>query len=124
VALSIDDDSAIPLHEGTRAAIRVVGQAGIANRFVSLTPGLSTAPSLPNGGALPTSQTSGIVDVDALLDRSASRAGELAPADHEQRADIRRLWFAVFNSMLGKLDPGLAQLDGFSSEAGAGTGRP
>jgi len=117
VALSINDDGVIPLHEGTRAAIRVVGQAGIANRFVSLTPGPSTAPSLPNGGALPTSQTSGIVDIDALLD-------SFGPAE---RANLRQLitynaqiyagsGSRYFNSMLGKLDPGLAQLDGFSSE--------
>lgn len=68
VDLSIDDGDITPLHIGTRAAIRAVGQAGIANRFVDLTPGPRDRPSLADGATLTATQTSGIVNLDALLD--------------------------------------------------------
>lgn len=73
VDLSISDGQLRPLHEGTRAAVRAVGQAGLANRFVELTPGPSVNPNLPNGATLPTTQTSGIINIDALLDSFGPR---------------------------------------------------
>jgi phospholipid/cholesterol/gamma-HCH transport system substrate-binding protein len=117
VKLSIDDDGITPLREGTRAAIRTVGQAGVANRFVDLSPGPSSAPALADGAVLPSTQTSGIVDLDAILDSF----------DPAARANMRRLIanssqvFAgsgarYFNGMLGKLDPALAELSGLSGE--------
>jgi phospholipid/cholesterol/gamma-HCH transport system substrate-binding protein len=67
VEMTIDDDSARPLHQGTRAAIRTAGLSGVANRFVDLTPGPPSTAPIPDGGVLPPTQTRGVVDLDAVL---------------------------------------------------------
>lgn len=65
--LRIDDGEYRPLRRGTRAAIRAVGQAGVANRFVELTPGPAEGPEIPDGGVLAPDRTRPIVDIDVLL---------------------------------------------------------
>jgi phospholipid/cholesterol/gamma-HCH transport system substrate-binding protein len=113
VELAIDDNGVRPLRRGTRAAIRAVGQAGITNRFVDLSRGPNSQPALGSGAVLGTDQTSGIVNLDAILD-------SFGPT---RRANIRELLAnsaqvyagsgaRSFNQMLGKLDPALAELDG------------
>ncbi|MCW3017059.1 MAG: hypothetical protein JWO02_4151 [Solirubrobacterales bacterium] len=117
VTLTLDDKHVVPLHRGTRATVRALGQAGIANHFVDLAPGSRSAPELDDGAVLPTAQTTSMVNLDALLDSFG------AP----QRRNLRRLIassaqvFAgsgadVFNRMLGQLDPALAELGGMSGE--------
>lgn len=117
VALSIDDHSVVPLHVGTRAAIRAVGQATIANNFVELSPGPQSAPVLRDGAVLSTSQTEGIVDIDALLDsfgpvQRANLDGLIANSASVYAGSGAR----YFNAMLGKLDPALAELNGVAGE--------
>jgi phospholipid/cholesterol/gamma-HCH transport system substrate-binding protein len=82
VTIALDDADVVPLHVGTRATIRAVGQAGIANRFVDLSPGPATSPELPDGAVLGSEQTSGIVNLDALIDSFGPKA----------RADMRALF--------------------------------
>ncbi len=117
VELSIDHPGLTTLHKGTRASIRAVGQAGVTENFVELSPGPLSAPALPDGTVLPTTQTSSIVDIDALLD-------SFGPA---QRSNLDELITNMdqvyagsgshyFNQMLGKLDPALGALDGFTSD--------
>jgi phospholipid/cholesterol/gamma-HCH transport system substrate-binding protein len=117
VALSIDDTSIAPLHVGTRAAIRALSQAGVANHYVELTPGSARAPTLHNGGFLPTEQTTSMVNLDAILD-------SFGPSE---RASLQRLiansaqvyagsGSRYFNQMLARLDPALAQLNGLTGE--------
>ncbi|WP_040599952.1 MlaD family protein, partial [Patulibacter medicamentivorans] len=108
--LSLSDRLARPLRRDARAAIRAVGQAGVASRFVDLTPGSSRAPAIADGGTLPLAQTRGIVDLDAILDRLD------APARHDVRGLIRgasRIYAgsgaASFNRMLARLDPALGE---------------
>ena len=67
VTLELESDEVTPLHEGTRAAVRTIGLSGVANRFVHLTPGPPTTPEIRDGGVLPTTQTRGVVDLDAVL---------------------------------------------------------
>jgi phospholipid/cholesterol/gamma-HCH transport system substrate-binding protein len=106
VRLSIDDGDLIPLHVGTRAAIRAVGQAGLANRYVDLRPGPAGATELADGATLSTQQTSGIVNLDALL-------GSFGPANRRRfqgliahSAEIYTgSGAASFNDMLGSLSP-------------------
>jgi phospholipid/cholesterol/gamma-HCH transport system substrate-binding protein len=57
-----------PLHEGTTATIRATSLSGIANRYVALTPGANSRPSLPGGTLLRTDSTTSIVDLDELFD--------------------------------------------------------
>lgn len=117
VTMSIDDAGVTPLHHDTRATIRVLGQAGVANRYVALSPGPPTAPPLASGSVLSSSQTTSLVNLDALLD-SFGQA---------QRSDLQRLiansneiyagtGARYFNELLGKLDPALSQLTGFTGE--------
>jgi phospholipid/cholesterol/gamma-HCH transport system substrate-binding protein len=68
LTLKIADKRFVPLHAGTRASISAVGLAGIANRFVELTPGSPHAPKLASGAVLSQERTTGIVDIDQLLD--------------------------------------------------------
>lgn len=115
VALSISSGEVTPLHVGTRAYVRAVGQAGVDNRYIDLAPGPVSEPTLPDGSVLPTSQTSGLVPIDALLDA-------FGPA---QRTDVETLITSIngvyagsgsrsFNEMLARLDPALGSLEGFT----------
>lgn len=117
VELRIDDASLTPLRDGTRVAIRAVGQAGVANRYVELSPGPTTASALRDGALLPPSQATGIVDLDALF-------GMLDPP---ARANLRRLiarsadvfagsGAAPFNRMLVRLDPAMAAVSGVTND--------
>jgi phospholipid/cholesterol/gamma-HCH transport system substrate-binding protein len=67
VKIAVDRDFA-PLHEGTTATIRATSLSGIANRYVALTPGANSRPSLPAGTLLRTDSTTSIVDLDELFD--------------------------------------------------------
>src|SRR4051794_4842208 len=64
--LSVDGGEA-PLHEGTTATIRNPSLTSVAGRYVSLIPGPNSAPEIPDGGEIPTSDTTEIVDLDQLL---------------------------------------------------------
>ncbi|WP_249011213.1 MlaD family protein [Conexibacter sp. DBS9H8] len=117
VRLSITDSQIVPLHVGTRAQIRAVGQAGVANQFIDLTPGPPAAPALRDGAVLPTSQTTGMVDLDAILDT----------LNRPTRQDLQSLiarsdqvfagsGSSYFNGVLAKLDPALRAVDGVAGE--------
>jgi phospholipid/cholesterol/gamma-HCH transport system substrate-binding protein len=67
VVLRITDGEFTPLHRGTVASVRTLGLAGIANRFVNLSPGPASAPEIPDGGVLTTAETRPIVDLDEVL---------------------------------------------------------
>jgi phospholipid/cholesterol/gamma-HCH transport system substrate-binding protein len=64
--LSIEGGEA-PLHEGTSATIRNPSLTSIAGRYVALLPGPNSAPEIPDGGRIPTEDTTEIVDLDQLL---------------------------------------------------------
>jgi phospholipid/cholesterol/gamma-HCH transport system substrate-binding protein len=64
VTISVDE----PLHEGTTAIIRATSLSGIANRYVSITPGPDNAPTLPDGTTFAGDKTRSIVDLDQLFD--------------------------------------------------------
>jgi phospholipid/cholesterol/gamma-HCH transport system substrate-binding protein len=117
VTLSISDHGITPLHEDTRATVRALGQAGLTNRYVALSPGPPGAPSLRSGSVLPTSQTAGLVNYDEILD-------SFGPA---QRANLQRLiansdqvyagsGARYFNQMLGAFDPALVELNAFTGQ--------
>jgi phospholipid/cholesterol/gamma-HCH transport system substrate-binding protein len=67
VRISIDDDSVTPLHTGSRAAVRSSSLAGVANRYVALTPGPVNRGTIADGGAIPAEDTSAEVDLDEVL---------------------------------------------------------
>jgi phospholipid/cholesterol/gamma-HCH transport system substrate-binding protein len=116
VTMSIDDQGLV-LHEGTRASIRALGQAGIANHFVDLSPGAQSAAALHGGATLPLAQTDSMVNYDALLDSfgPAQRANldTLITHSAEVFAGSGSSWF---NRTFAKLDPALAEIDGVTHE--------
>jgi phospholipid/cholesterol/gamma-HCH transport system substrate-binding protein len=56
-----------PLHEGTRATIRLTSLSGVANRYVNLTPGPNNAKKLDEGAQITTDATTSPVDLDQLF---------------------------------------------------------
>jgi phospholipid/cholesterol/gamma-HCH transport system substrate-binding protein len=56
-----------PLHEGTSAVIRSTSLSGIANRYISISPGPNSEPELPDGEVLTQVETTAPVDLDELF---------------------------------------------------------
>jgi phospholipid/cholesterol/gamma-HCH transport system substrate-binding protein len=63
VTISVDD----PLHQGTSASIRATSLSGIANRYVSISPGPDNSPELEDGATLGGERTTSPVDLDQLF---------------------------------------------------------
>ncbi len=61
------DGSLTPLHLGTTAEVRVPSLSSVANRYVALSPGPNSNPSLPDGATLPASATKPVTDLDQLF---------------------------------------------------------
>lgn len=55
------------LHEGTSAVIRRTSLSGIANRYISITPGPDNMPEIPDGGTITEVDTTAPVDLDQLF---------------------------------------------------------
>lgn len=56
-----------PLHEGTTAIIRQTSLSGVANRYISLSPGPDSGPELADGALIAADKTTTIVDLDQLF---------------------------------------------------------
>jgi phospholipid/cholesterol/gamma-HCH transport system substrate-binding protein len=56
-----------PLHEGTTAVIRATSLSGVANHYVSISPGPNSNPALPEGATLGLASTTTEVDLDQFL---------------------------------------------------------
>jgi phospholipid/cholesterol/gamma-HCH transport system substrate-binding protein len=117
VVLSIHDSSYAPLHAGTRASIRALGQAGVANHYVELTPGPASAPALHSGSVLPLSQTDSMVSLDAVLDAfGPQQRGALQQLIAHSDQIYAGTGSAYVNQTLQRLDPAVAQLSGLTGE--------
>jgi phospholipid/cholesterol/gamma-HCH transport system substrate-binding protein len=68
VTLKIDAEGYHPLRRGTRAIIRQTSLSGVANRYVDLQLGGADGATIPDGGMLPTENTSAAVDLDQIFD--------------------------------------------------------
>jgi phospholipid/cholesterol/gamma-HCH transport system substrate-binding protein len=55
------------LHEGSTAAIRATSLAGVANHYVSISPGPNSNPALDDGGVIGLDATTTAVDLDQFL---------------------------------------------------------
>lgn len=63
IDISIDQE----LHEGTTAVIRPYSLAGIANRYIAVSPGMNSEPALPDGATIGREDTGTPVDLDQVL---------------------------------------------------------
>ena len=66
VRIQVDEPYA-PLHAGTTAQIRSGSLSGVANRFISVTPGPNSAPKIDDGATLGIDTTTSPVDLDQLF---------------------------------------------------------
>lgn len=115
VKIKLDDDSEVPLRQGTRARIRISSLSSVANRFIAITPGPKDAPALPDGATIPTSRTTSQVEIDSVLSafdaptRAALRklvaGGSTAFSDPER-----------FNKTLHQLTPALSRTGAVARE--------
>jgi phospholipid/cholesterol/gamma-HCH transport system substrate-binding protein len=64
VEVTVDE----PLHEGTTAVVRATSLSGVANRYISISPGPNNSPQLDDGATLTTQKTTTPVDLDQLFD--------------------------------------------------------
>jgi phospholipid/cholesterol/gamma-HCH transport system substrate-binding protein len=69
VTISVDE----ALHQGTSAIIRATSLSGIANRYVSITPGPDNAAELEDGATLAGEKTTSPVDLDQLFNTLTPR---------------------------------------------------
>jgi phospholipid/cholesterol/gamma-HCH transport system substrate-binding protein len=67
LTLSINDSHYRPLHQGTRAIVRLTSLSGIANRYIELELGPGDAPTIRSGEKLSSTQTTSAVDLDELF---------------------------------------------------------
>ena len=67
VGISLDSSFG-PLRQGTTALIRSPGLTSVASRYIDISPAPSFHAALANNAVIPTSSTSGIVDIDELFD--------------------------------------------------------
>jgi phospholipid/cholesterol/gamma-HCH transport system substrate-binding protein len=67
LTININNSTYVPLHQGTEATVRLTSLSGIANRYIDLRLGPSTAPKIPSGGVISTSDTTSAVDIDELF---------------------------------------------------------
>jgi virulence factor Mce-like protein len=75
--LGIDDDAVWPLRRGTKASIRLGGNASYANRYIELLPAAGSAPELASGDRIGSQDATAPVEFDELFDvfDTRTRAG-------------------------------------------------
>jgi phospholipid/cholesterol/gamma-HCH transport system substrate-binding protein len=66
VTISVDEGRFQPLHEGTRAYVRVSSLLAVANRYVALEPGPNNDAKLADQTIIPTTDTHPVVEIDAF----------------------------------------------------------
>lgn len=67
--LTLDlSNSPYTIHQGTLATARASSLSGVANRYIDLRLGPGSGAAIPNGGTIPTSNTTSAVDLDQLFD--------------------------------------------------------
>jgi phospholipid/cholesterol/gamma-HCH transport system substrate-binding protein len=64
VKISVEQE----LHEGTTALVRATSLSGIANRYISISPGPNSEPTLGDDGLITADKTTSPVDLDQLFD--------------------------------------------------------
>ena len=68
------------LHEGTTATIRATSLSGVANHYVSISPGPNSNPALKDGAELGLSSTTTPVDIDQFSPTSSRATPRSTPA--------------------------------------------
>jgi phospholipid/cholesterol/gamma-HCH transport system substrate-binding protein len=110
VEVEITDDDLSPLHSGTKAAVLYDSLTGVAGRYLSLTPGASNGPEIPEDGVVHADDTTSAIDADQVLNSLDEQTQE------DLRVLLRRAPRIIegeapeqFNAGLHALNPALSQ---------------
>ncbi len=76
------------LHDGTTATVRATSLSGIANRYISISPGPNSEPELDSAQPIPSTQTTSPVDIDQLFDTFDDRTRRALQKVFEGQATI------------------------------------
>jgi phospholipid/cholesterol/gamma-HCH transport system substrate-binding protein len=80
ISLTEDSKAAVQItvdqefHDGTTATVRASSLSGIANRYISISPGPNSEPKIPEGTTIPASSTTSPVDIDQLFNTFTPKA--------------------------------------------------
>lgn len=118
VEVVISDEDLTPLHEGTRAEIRVSSLSSVANRFIQLHPGPNNADEIDDGGTLATSRTASVVEIDSLLSTLDTQTRTAAQDLLRNQRAVYSGASAEANRGLIALNPALSQLDLLARDLG------
>ncbi len=115
IKLGVGSEAA-PLHQGTIARIYQNSLSGIANKYVVLEPGPSSAPEIPSGGLIGEEYTHALVSLDQLFNTldPLTRAG-LRGFIRGEAASIQGRALAA-NRTLEYLAPGLSSTSNVTAE--------
>jgi phospholipid/cholesterol/gamma-HCH transport system substrate-binding protein len=116
ILMSIKADDVKPLHKGTILTVRPVGQSGVANRYIEVSPGPDDAPKIPDGGTLPATQTVPQVDLDMLLDSLDPKVRKALQGLFHEGSRVFHGKTRAVNSLLGYLNPALGQTRAVTDE--------
>jgi phospholipid/cholesterol/gamma-HCH transport system substrate-binding protein len=104
------------LHEGTTAVIRSVSLAGIANRYVSISPGPNSADPIDDGGRIGIESTTTPVDLDQVFNAFDRHARNGLSAFIRGQAGVYRNRGYEANRSYKYLEPALSQTNEFLLE--------
>jgi phospholipid/cholesterol/gamma-HCH transport system substrate-binding protein len=106
------------LHEGTTATIRATGLAGVANHYVSISPGPNSNPPLSDGATLGIGSTTTAVDLDQFLNtfpnpvrRALGQFVRGNAAIYSNRGEQANRAFKYFGPALNRFDAFLRELN-------------
>ncbi len=107
VDIEIDQE----LHEGSTAIIRATSLAGIANRYVSISPGPNNEPALADGATIGPESTTTPVDIDQLFAAFGPRTREGLGRFIRGQAAVYEGAGAAANESYKYLQPALSRTD-------------
>jgi phospholipid/cholesterol/gamma-HCH transport system substrate-binding protein len=106
------------LHEGTTATIRATGLAGVANHYVSISPGPNSNPALAEGATLGIGSTTAAVDLDQFINtfpnpvrRALGQFVRGSAAIYSGRGEDANRTFKYFGPGLNRFDAVLRELN-------------
>jgi phospholipid/cholesterol/gamma-HCH transport system substrate-binding protein len=130
------DQSFGPLRAGTTAVIRSPGLASVASRYLDISPAPTFKPALAGNAVIPTTDTSGIVDVDQVFDalnantreglRRLIRGFAAWYQGKSAQANLTAQYFppalAAYSNLFSQIDASTPALDQFLSQTSQALG--
>jgi phospholipid/cholesterol/gamma-HCH transport system substrate-binding protein len=110
VSVRITDEDLTPLHEGTRAEVRIPSLSSVAARYIQLHPGPNSNDEIPSGATIATARTASVVEIDSLLSTLDTQTREATQDLLRNQRAIYEGRSAAANRGLVALNPALTQL--------------